>query len=96
CTKAAGNREMVVSLERLRYQKQAREILRSEEGYALAVRRMTEPESVFGQLKNNRGFRRFLLRGMEKVTLEVGWLSLAHNVLKQAAVDQKRKTAILQ
>ncbi|WP_379141789.1 IS1182 family transposase [Paenibacillus sp. sgz500992] len=96
CTKAAGNREVVVSLERLRYQKQARAILRSEEGYALAVRRMTEPESVFGQLKNNRGFRRFLLRGMEKVTLEVGWLSLAHNMLKQAANDQKRRAAILQ
>ncbi|WP_208619447.1 transposase, partial [Paenibacillus helianthi] len=96
CTKAAGNREVVVSLERLRYQKQARDILRSEEGYALAVRRMTEPESVFGQLKNNRGFRRFLIRGMEKVTLEVGWLSLAHNMLKQATVDQKRKVAILQ
>ncbi|WP_339310892.1 transposase [Paenibacillus sp. FSL M7-0896] len=96
CTKAAGNREVVVSLERLRYQKQAREILRSEEGYTLAVRRMTEPESVFGQLKNNRGFRRFLLRGMEKVTLEVGWLSLAHNLLKQAANDQKRRAAILQ
>ncbi|MHA0856722.1 transposase, partial [Paenibacillus sp. CMAA1364] len=56
CTKTTGNREVVVSLERLRYQKQAREILRSEEGYALAVRRMTESESVFGQLKNNRGF----------------------------------------
>ncbi|MEK5464090.1 IS1182 family transposase [Paenibacillus sp. FSL R7-0210] len=96
CTKGSGNREIAVSLERLRYQKQAKEILRSEEGYLLAVRRMTEPESVFGQLKNNRGFRRFLLRGMEKVTLEVGWLSLAHNLLKQAANDQKRKGAILQ
>lgn len=96
CTKASGNREVVVSLERLRYQKQAREMLRSEEGYLLAVRRMTEPESVFGQLKNNRGFRRFLLRGIEKVTLEVGWLSLAHNLLKQAANDQKRRSAILQ
>ncbi len=64
--------------------------------FALSVRRMTEPESVFGQLKNNRGFRQFLLRGMEKMTLEVGWLSLAHNLLKQAANDQKRKTAILQ
>lgn len=96
CTKATGNREVVVSLERLRYQKQAREILRSEDGYALAVRRMTEPESVFGQLKNNRGFRRFLLRGMEKVTLEVGWLSLAHNLLKQAAIEQKSKAVILQ
>uniref|UniRef100_UPI00406CEB6A transposase n=1 Tax=Paenibacillus sp. FSL L8-0340 TaxID=2954685 RepID=UPI00406CEB6A len=42
---------------------------------------------MFGQLKNNRGFRRFLLRGMEKVTLEVGWLSLAHNLLKQATND---------
>lgn len=96
CTKASGNREVVVSLERLRYQKQAREMLQSEEGYLLAVRRMTEPESVFGQLKNNRGFRRFLLRGIEKVTLEVGWLSLAHNLLKQAANDQKRRAAILQ
>ncbi|WP_143191725.1 transposase, partial [Paenibacillus sp. P46E] len=96
CTKAAGDREVVVSLERLRYQKQAREILRSKEGYGLAVRRMTEPESVFGQLKNNRGFRRFLLRGMEKVTLEVGWLCLAHNLLKQAANDQKQRATFLQ
>ncbi|WP_231869832.1 transposase [Paenibacillus riograndensis] len=55
-----------------------------------------QPESVFGQLKNNRGFRRFLLRGMEKVMLEVGWLSLAHNLLKQAVMDQKQKAAILQ
>ncbi|GGG10919.1 hypothetical protein GCM10010912_64180 [Paenibacillus albidus] len=96
CTKATGNREVVVSLERLRYQKQAREILQSEEGYHLAVRRMTEPESVFGQLKNNRGFRRFWRCGIEKVTLEVGWLSLAHNLLKQAANDQKRRAAVLQ
>jgi hypothetical protein len=96
CTKAAGDREVVVSMERLRYQKQAREILRSEEGYALAVRRMTEPESVFGQLKNNRGFRRFRRCGMEKVTLEVGWLSLAHNLLKRAAIDQKHRAAHLQ
>ncbi|WP_342481961.1 transposase [Paenibacillus sp. FSL L8-0340] len=52
-----------------------------------AKRRRLCPGRVFGQLKNNRGFRRFLLRGMEKVTLEVGWLSLAHNLLKQATND---------
>nr|WP_246608923.1 transposase [Paenibacillus agaridevorans] len=40
---------------------QACEKLRSGEGYALSVRRMIEPESVFGRIKNNRGFRRFLL-----------------------------------
>ncbi|UUZ97507.1 transposase [Paenibacillus sp. P25] len=45
----------------LRFKQQVREKLRSEGGYALTVRRMIEPESVFGQIKNNRGFRRFLL-----------------------------------
>jgi len=41
--------------------------------------------------KNNRGFRRFLLRGLPKVSLEVGWLPLAHNLLKKAASNQNRK-----
>ncbi|NIK77910.1 hypothetical protein FHS15_003048 [Paenibacillus castaneae] len=40
---------------------------------------MIEPESVFGQIKNNRGFRRSLLRSLPKVSLEVGWLSLANS-----------------
>jgi hypothetical protein len=51
CTKAQGNREISVSLRYLRYKKRVRERLRSEEGYALSVRRMIEPESVFGQMK---------------------------------------------
>jgi len=93
CTKAQGNREISVSLRYQRYKQQARERLRSEEGYELSVRRMIEPESVFGQMKNNRGFRRFLLRGLPKVSLEVGWLSLAHNLLKKAAIDHKPKMA---
>ncbi|MNY45296.1 hypothetical protein D3C86_1803880 [compost metagenome] len=79
-----------MSLTYLRQKQQVREILKSEEGYALSVRRMTEPESVFGQLKNNRGFRRFLLRGLPKVSLEVGWLSLAHNLLKWASKKNQK------
>lgn len=93
CTKSEGDREVSVSLKYMRYKAQVREKLHSEEGYALSVRRMIEPESVFGQMKNNRGFRRFLLRGLPKVSLEVGWLSLAHNLLKKAAVDQKQAMA---
>jgi hypothetical protein len=54
---------------------------------------MMELESEFGQLKNNRCF---LLRGMEKMTLEVGRLSIPHNLLRQATDDQKRKGAVLQ
>ncbi|WP_255374075.1 transposase [Cohnella sp. OV330] len=51
---------------------------------------MIEPESVFGQIKNNRGFGRFMLQGLNKVSLEVGWLCLTHNLLKKVAIDQKR------
>jgi len=91
CTKSSGNREIRVSLEYLRYKQQAAERLRSPEGKELAIRRMTEVESVFGQIKNNRGFRRFLLRSLPKVTVEVGWISLAHNLLKKAAVDEMRQ-----
>nr|WP_316503065.1 MULTISPECIES: transposase [Paenibacillus] len=93
CTKAQGNREVKVSMKYMRFKNQAREKLRSEEGYALSVRRMIEPEPVFGAMKNNRGFKRFLLRGLSKVSLEVGWLSLAHNLLKKAAVDTKNQGA---
>ncbi|MBM6998516.1 IS1182 family transposase [Paenibacillus sp. DXFW5] len=91
CTKASGDREIQVSMHYLRYKKLAREQLTSEEGYALSVQRMHEPESVFGQVKNNRGFRRFLLRGLLKVNLEVGWLSLAHNLLKVGQLSQQRQ-----
>ncbi|MNN23696.1 Transposase DDE domain protein [compost metagenome] len=93
CTKAQGNREIKVSMKYMRLRNQVREKLRSEEGYALAVRRMIEPEPVFGDMKNNRGFKRFLLRGLPKVSLEVGWLSLAHNLLKKATVDAKNQRA---
>jgi hypothetical protein len=42
------------------------------------------PEAVFGQIKQARGFRQFLLRGVEKVAAEWGLVCLAHNVLKLA------------
>jgi transposase len=42
------------------------------------------PEPVFGQIKQARGFRQFLLRGLEKVAAEWGLVCLAHNVLKLA------------
>lgn len=60
----------------------------------MSVRRMIEHESVFEQIKNNLGFRLFLLRGLPKVSLEVGWLSLAHTLMKQANIDLNRKIAV--
>jgi transposase len=43
-------------------------------------------EPVFGQIKEARRFRRFLLRGLEKVTGEWNLVCIAHNLLKLAAV----------
>lgn len=39
-------------------------------------------EPVFGQIKQARGFRQFLLRGIEKVRAEWRLICLAHNLLK--------------
>jgi hypothetical protein len=41
-------------------------------------------EPVFGQIKQARGFRQFLLRGLEKVRGEWAMVCIAHNLLKLA------------
>jgi transposase len=41
-------------------------------------------EPVFGQIKQGRGFRQFLLRGVEKVRAEWALICTAHNLLKLA------------
>jgi transposase len=42
------------------------------------------PEPVFGQIKQARGFRQFLLRGIEKVRAEWAVVCTVHNLLKLA------------
>jgi hypothetical protein len=46
--------------------------------------RGVEVESVFGRLKDDWGFRRFLLRVIEKVKTEFGLLCIAQNMTKLA------------
>ena len=41
-------------------------------------------EAVFGQIKQARGFRQFLLRGVENVRAEWAMICLAHNLVKLA------------
>jgi hypothetical protein len=41
-------------------------------------------EPVFGQIKGARGFRQFLLRGLEQVRQEWQLVCMAHNLLKLA------------
>jgi hypothetical protein len=41
-------------------------------------------EPVFGQIKQARGFRQFLLRGFDKVKAEWALICTAHNLRKLA------------
>jgi transposase len=52
------------------------------QGRALYARRKTIVEPVFGQIKGARGFRRFSLRGLEKINGEWRLVCLTHNLLK--------------
>ena len=45
-------------------------------------KRMMTVEPVFGQIKEARGFRRFLLRGIAKVRGEWALITTTHNLLK--------------
>jgi len=56
--------------------------LRSARGRTLYAARKHVVEPVFGQIKSARGIRRFLLRGLEKVSAEWQLICLTHNLLK--------------
>ena len=91
CTRSRGNRRMEVSPNLERHKQIARERLTSEAGLGYRSRRPIEVESVFGHIKQNRGFRRFLLRGLKKVETEWGLLSVAHNLLKMWTLTQAKE-----
>ncbi len=56
--------------------------LRSATGKTLYAARKHIVEPVFGQIKSARGIRKFLLRGLEKVSAEWQLICLTHNLLK--------------
>jgi transposase len=56
--------------------------LSSPESRALYKQRKPIVEPVFGQIKEPRGLRRFLLRGLRAVRAEFDFIALTHNLLK--------------
>ena len=85
CTRSKYNRRIYIGVELQEMKKAARDLLLSPQGLEMRSRRPIEVEAVFGRLKHNWGFRRFLLRGLEKVKTEWGILCMAHNIAKVAA-----------
>ena len=56
--------------------------VRTPTGRALYARRKVIVEPVFGQIKEARGFRRFLLRGLDNIRGEWHLVCVTHNLLK--------------
>jgi transposase len=56
--------------------------LATDAGRAVYARRKCITEPVHGLIKQARGFRQFLLRGLAKVTAEFALVALTHNLLK--------------
>lgn len=85
CNKSPGNRRIGTSPVMQKHRAKARELLNSEQGIKYRSKRSVDVEPVFGMIKYNRNYRRFLLRGLEKVEIETGLLAIAHNLKKMAS-----------
>jgi transposase len=72
----AGPSAEATILEKMRYK------LKTAVGKALYAARKHIVEPVFGMTKSARGIRRFLLRGLERVSAEWQLICLTHNLLK--------------
>jgi len=64
--------------ERLRM----RDKMKTDEAKKVYSLRKITVEPVYGNIKQNLGFREFLLRGKEKVKIEFNLVCIAHNLMK--------------
>lgn len=85
CHKAKDNRIVEVNHNLRRYKQQAKQRLNTQQGIKYRKQRPVDVEPVFAHIKANRGFKRFLLKGISKAEVEVGLLSIAHNLKKWKA-----------
>jgi transposase len=86
-----GKRFVWENGEQITLTEQMRQKLQRDDGKALYRRRKSIVEPIFGQIKEARGFRQFLLRSIEKVDAEWKLASLCHNINKLFTADLATK-----
>ena len=77
------NRVIEINHEGRRLRNKARELLETDVGREKRSQRY-KVEAKIGHKKHNKNFRRFLLRGIKKVSVEMGLLSIATNMSRLA------------
>lgn len=85
CHKSKYNRIIEINHNLKKHKDSVRELLHSDIGVKHRKQRCWDVEAVFGNIKYNKNYRRFMLRTLPKVNIEVGLLALAHNLAKFAA-----------
>jgi len=85
CHKQKGNRIIKVNHKGRQLKQQAYQRLKTEQGIYYRKKRPADVEPVFGNIKCNKNFKRFLLKGIDKTEIEWGLLCIAHNLKKFAA-----------
>ena len=85
CHSGKGNRIAEVNHQLRKHKQEAKERLNTEQGIKYRKQRPVDVEPVFAQIKHNHAFRRFLLKGLTKTEVEIGLLSIAHNLRKWEA-----------
>ena len=90
CTKAKGNRKIRFNKKLWQLKQVVKRNLMSEKGIEMRRKRAEYSEGIFGQIKWNMGFKRFLLRGLEKVDLEWGLLCFALNIKRMNKKDKEK------
>ena len=84
-------KELTICWEYERFRKESYERITTDEGKKLRVNRSIQSEGSFGQLKHNRNFKRFLLKGKCKVQTELYLLALSQNICKYIVKCNTRK-----
>jgi transposase len=85
CHGTKFNRKVEINHQLKDYKSKVSELLKSEIGIYHRKKRAYDVEPVFANIKHNKKFKRFNLRGIKKVEIEAGLIALAHNLKKSAA-----------
>jgi len=91
-TRAKGNRTIQVSKNFLRQREESHQRITSQTGILLRMNRSIQVEGVFGVLKQDMGFRQFLLRGNKKVKTELLLMAMGYNLNKLHRKIQDNRT----
>ena len=94
CTRAKGNRKLQVSKKFIAQRAASLERITSPKGIQLRMNRSIQSEGTFGVVKQDYGFRLFLLRGNKKVTTVILLLAMAYNVNKLHSKIQNGRTGM--